>query len=166
MREVTATSLAADLYDQHHRRLLRIARRNLANAQDAEEILHDAFIAFVRHFDPQCDSPPLAWLTLTLKRMCWAMARREGHASHPLPGITPLEIVPTAHSNVGDRLAERDEAERFLATLKEDERNALGLQAAGLSYKEIAALKEWTYTKVNRCITEGRDALRVQGACA
>jgi DNA-directed RNA polymerase specialized sigma24 family protein len=34
------------------------------------------------------------------------------------------------------------------------------LQVAGFSYKEIAARRGWTYTKTNRCITEGRAALQ------
>jgi DNA-directed RNA polymerase specialized sigma24 family protein len=33
-------------------------------------------------------------------------------------------------------------------------------QAAGFSYDEIAARHGWTFTKVNRCVTEGREALR------
>ena len=58
------------------------------------------------------------------------------------------------------------EAAARLARLKPDERTALALQAAGYSYAEIAAAKGWTYTKVNRCIAEGRAALREAGvAC-
>jgi DNA-directed RNA polymerase specialized sigma24 family protein len=34
------------------------------------------------------------------------------------------------------------------------------LLAAGLSYAEIGELCGWTYTKVNRCLAEGRVALR------
>ncbi len=49
---------------------------------------------------------------------------------------------------------------RALATLKPAERRALALLAAGLSYAEIGELCGWTYTKVNRCLAEGRAALR------
>jgi DNA-directed RNA polymerase specialized sigma24 family protein len=44
--------------------------------------------------------------------------------------------------------------------LKPQEQKALTLLAIGYSYKDIAALTGWTYTKVNRCITEGRKQLR------
>jgi DNA-directed RNA polymerase specialized sigma24 family protein len=37
-----------------------------------------------------------------------------------------------------------------LGALKPDQRTALGQLAAGYSYKEIAARRGWTYTKVNR----------------
>ena len=54
-------------------------------------------------------------------------------------------------------LAERREA---LAGLKPDERKALWLLGFGLSYAEICEVTGWTYTKVNRCLAEGRSALR------
>jgi DNA-directed RNA polymerase specialized sigma24 family protein len=47
-----------------------------------------------------------------------------------------------------------------LRSLKADQRTALVLQAAGYSYREIGERRGWTYTKVNRCVTEGRRALR------
>jgi DNA-directed RNA polymerase specialized sigma24 family protein len=51
-----------------------------------------------------------------------------------------------------------------LATLKAQERTALALQAGGYSYAEICGACGWTYTKVNRCLAEGRDRLRQLGA--
>ena len=47
-----------------------------------------------------------------------------------------------------------------LRRIKDAERRALALQAAGCSYAEIQAITGWTYTKVNRCLAEGRAALR------
>ena len=40
--------------------------------------------------------------------------------------------------------------------LKPHEVRALVLKAEGLSYEEICAETGWTYTKVNRCLSEGR----------
>jgi hypothetical protein len=37
------------------------------------------------------------------------------------------------------------------------------LRAAGYSYREIGERQGWTYIKVNRCIAEGRAALRQLG---
>jgi DNA-directed RNA polymerase specialized sigma24 family protein len=61
----------------------------------------------------------------------------------------------------GERVAD---ARRALAELRADERLALVLQAQGYSYAEICGLLGWTYTKVNRCLAEGRAALRARGA--
>ena len=47
-----------------------------------------------------------------------------------------------------------------LADLKRDECRALWLLGLGLSYAEICEVTGWTYTKVNRCLSEGRVALR------
>ena len=73
-------ALADALYTEHRGRLLAIARRNSACAEDAEEALQDAFILFIDHFEPRDGAPPLAWLSLTLKRRCWALyqLRRRG----------------------------------------------------------------------------------------
>jgi DNA-directed RNA polymerase specialized sigma24 family protein len=51
-------------------------------------------------------------------------------------------------------------ARRLLAALKADERRAIVLQASGYSYAEICRITGWTYTKVNRCLAEGRARLR------
>jgi DNA-directed RNA polymerase specialized sigma24 family protein len=59
-----------------------------------------------------------------------------------------------------ERVVDLEEARRRLRALKADQRTAIGLQAAGLTYLEIGERRGWTYTKVNRSITEGRTALR------
>lgn len=50
-----------------------------------------------------------------------------------------------------------------LSKLKTDERRALWLLGFGLSYAEISEVTGWTHTKVNRCLSEGRVALREVG---
>jgi len=46
--------------------------------------------------------------------------------------------------------------------LKPNETEALLLLASGMSYREIGEAKGWTYTKVNRLLTEGRQAFRLR----
>src|SRR5262249_30808030 len=70
--------LAAELYADRHDNLLAIARRNAHTEADATEALQEASASFIAKFDPKCGAPPLAWLTLTLKRQCWRQ-RREAH---------------------------------------------------------------------------------------
>lgn len=155
-------ALAGQLYTRHHGRLLAIARRNSACAEDAEEALQDAFILFIDRFDPDVEAPPLAWLTLTLKRRCWALYRHQRLRAATRPeggaeGLRDSRRLPEEVAEADDALARmRDQ----LAALKPAERRALGLLALGYSYREIAELTGWTYTKVNRCIAEGRAALR------
>ena len=65
-------------------------------------------------------------------------------------------------------LAERAEQHAacvaLLARLKPDQRTALLLLGLGFSYREIAELRGWTHTKVNRCLAEGRATLRASSA--
>ena len=69
-----------------------------------------------------------------------------------------------------DERAERRErvaaAARPSLELKPDERLAIVLQAQGYSYAEIGELCGWTYTKVNRCLAEGRARLREVAAAS
>jgi len=161
-RRASAATLADRLYSEQRGHLLAIARRNSDCAEDAEEALQDAFALFIDHYDPTSNAPPLAWLTLTLKRRCWALYRRQrmravaGRQSSTEelrdPRRPTEELVEITETVATVRLQ--------LAGLKPAELEALSLLALGYSYREIAQLTEWTYTKVNRCITEGRAALR------
>jgi DNA-directed RNA polymerase specialized sigma24 family protein len=84
-------------------------------------------------------------------------AAGETHAVEP-PEVIVSEALGPAES------CERRERVRAaalaLAALKPAERRAVGLQAAGCSYAEIAEICGWTRTKVNRCLAEGRARLR------
>lgn len=166
-REAQARELAVQLYREEGDYLLRIARSNTQNMAVAEEALQEAFISFLRHFDPGRGAPPIAWLILTLKRECWRRQERERwdrragqqcEQGDEALGVV-LESIYSPAAGPEDRIAERDHAQRQLAHLKPDERTGLGLRAAGFSYREIAARRGWTYTKANRCITEGRNRI-------
>jgi RNA polymerase sigma factor (sigma-70 family) len=170
-RRGRAEALAGELYASSRGHLLRIARSNALNAEDAEESLQEAFIAFVQKFDPDGEAPPLAWLTLTMKRECWGRAKRAhldrragqevDHGSDEvgtcLAQLPDLGPSPQEHAELRERVAE---VRAMIAQLKPDERRALTLKALGFSYREIGERTGWTYTKINRCIAEGRARLR------
>lgn len=168
-RRARTEAIAEQLYAAHHPRLLAIARRNSTSIEDAEEALQDAFLLFIDHFDPAEEAPPLAWLTLTLKRRCWALSKerrsRSGDGRRALATLSQavLESLPDLRRSP-DEAAEASETveqlRRRLTHLKPDQRKALGLFALGYSYREIATTMHWTYTKVDRCIKEGRATLR------
>ncbi len=166
--------LAVALYREHGGYLMAIATRNAGGSIPVgEEALQEAMISFLRAFDPGRGAPPLAWLTLTLKRECWRRYRRErydrrvgweagGNDEHALM----LEQLPSRGKGLEERVAGLHEGRQRLGRLRPDERTGLGLFAAGFSYKEIAVRQAWTYTKVNRCIRDGRVQLRAEGTCA
>jgi hypothetical protein len=85
--------------------------------------------------------------------------RRDRGESLPFDEIDSDARAPDDQRPVDELLAGRERVERSaeaLRRLKPDEAKALMLKAQGLSYKEIAAALSWSYTKTNRCITEGR----------
>ena len=163
-------ALAERLYSAHHSRLLVIAMRNSSNKEEAEEALHDAFILFIDHFKPDSAAPPLAWLTLTLKRRCWELARNQRRKL--LREIDPsledashtLVLYPRAPEENLEVAEEMATLGARLSRLKPDQRTALVLFAIGYSYHEIRERTGWSDTKINRCIRGGRAALREDGS--
>ena len=172
-KRARASALAADLYVRHKPRLRAIANKNSATVDDAEEALQDALFLFIDRFDPDQDAPPLAWLTLTLKRRCWALYRRrrlewtnnspaaERRHAHARRAPLDLQPRPDEQAETAEDVAQLRES---LRQLKPAEIKALTLLALGYSYNEICELTGWTYTKVNRCIAEGRAALRARNS--
>jgi RNA polymerase sigma factor (sigma-70 family) len=159
--------LADALYREHRYYLLAIARKNAVNDADAEEALQEVFSIFVRSFDPQGGAPPLAWLTLALKRQCWRQ-RRDAHLDRYVgqeaedgteeAGFS-LATLRSEGPDHAERFAERDEAHRLLARLESDQRTALGLLAAGFTRSEIAEHCGWRRIEAERAINSGRWAL-------
>jgi RNA polymerase sigma factor (sigma-70 family) len=171
-RQREVAELAAELYREHRGYLLTIACRHAVSRADAEEALQEAFASFIRAYDSGRGAPPLAWLTLAMKRECWRK-RRDAHLDRRAGQEAErgsedfgfvMESIPSRGASLEERVVERDEGRRRLARLRPDQRTGLGLLGAGFSYREIGRLRGWTYTKVNRSITEGRERLRTTAA--
>jgi RNA polymerase sigma factor (sigma-70 family) len=158
---------AERLLREHGSRLRAIARRNSINADDAEEALQRMLIIAMRA-DPEMPGHPLAWATTVLKREAWSIHRERAHRiqqppSNPEFGQDPL-VALEAQEPRPDEAAER--AEHVMAfrqafdSLKPQEREVLLLIGAGLTYQEIEERMGYRHTKINRCVAEGRAALR------
>ena len=142
----------------HADSLLRTARRvSLCpdDAQDAYQRTLEIFMAHAERLEPDAVA---GWLHVVVKREAQAIRRSrqryvgcdevdlDKYESHSTP--TPDERV--ASFDLVGRAAEA------LQRLKPQELRALWLKGQGHSYNEISALTGWSYTKVNRCLTEGR----------
>jgi DNA-directed RNA polymerase specialized sigma24 family protein len=158
-------AIAGEIYAARRGHLLWVARRNAACEADAEEAVQEAFVAFIESYDPTGGAPPVAWLTTTLKRKCWrARGARRLEVGELLPGAEADagRLVGPPPETEG-RVIDLEEARARARGLKPDERTAIGLAATGYTYGEIAGRRGWTMTKVNRCLYEGRAALREAG---
>ena len=102
------------------------------------------------------------WMHVVTRREALAVRRERerllgAEVSEMLPGTGPCP------AQRAERREDCRERARLLARLKPNERRALVLKGEGYSYREICELTGWTYTKVNRCLAEGRARLRQFG---
>ena len=149
--------------------LRRQAQRNAASEADGEDALQEACVRFLRHYEgPAEQADALPWLLLVVKRCAWRIGR-ELHRMAPSfeSGVAEGSGAEAMLCNARRGPAELAEVEAELSArweqlgrLKRDERRAIVLVALGYSYEEICERYGWTHTKVNRCLVEGRAALR------
>jgi RNA polymerase sigma factor (sigma-70 family) len=147
-----------ELIRRHGAQVMSTARRYSASPEDAEDAYQRA-VEILLTRAPCADPDELVpWLKTVVKHEAFALRRQR--ARHGMPGDADA-IEPLAGSVPGPaELAERRDRLRVgaeaLRRLKPQEVRALTLKAQGLSYQEICAATGWSYTKVNRCLAEGR----------
>jgi DNA-directed RNA polymerase specialized sigma24 family protein len=162
--------LLAELLAQSGLLLRSQARRNAPSAADAEDALQDACVQFLRHYGgPLERSAALPWMLLVTKRCAWqsgrVLSREEPSFESGLPEGTESQagtLCPQYRgpAELAEAAAELSERRELLGRLKRDERRAIVLVGLGYSYEEICERYGWTHTKINRCLSEGRAALR------
>jgi len=162
-------AILEELLQAHGERLRHQARAHSVTDIDAEDALHDASLAFLRNYTGPDSDDALHWMMANTKWSAWAITRRARRrcvafsvsaTDSAEPGSARFPALDPGPAERYER--EETDAERLaaLAQLKPDERIALILFAAGYSYSEIAIARGWTRTKVNRCLSEGRERIR------
>ena len=142
----------------HADSLLRTARRFSLCPDDAQDAYQRTLEIFMAHAHRLDIESAAGWLHVVVKREAQAIRRsRQRCVASDEVDFDKYEArcAPTAD----ERLASVDlvgRAAEALQRLKPQEVRALWLKAQGHSYNEISALTGWSYTKVNRCLTEGR----------
>lgn len=148
----------ARLVAQHGRGLMRIARRCSICDDDALDAYQRALEIYLRRVETLDPATEAAWMRVVVHHEALAVRRARG-ASLTIEEIDFDARPSEEQREVDDLLEGRERVDRSaeaLRMLKRDEARALMLTAQGLSYREIASALDWTYTKVNRCVTEGR----------
>jgi RNA polymerase sigma factor (sigma-70 family) len=158
---------ALRLLARHGAQILATARRHAVTAEDAEDAYQRGIEILLTKAPSTSEDELIPWLKTVVKHEAWALRRqRERHSPVTDDGELRDRPAPTA---VTHEQAERLERLRLgaeaLGHLKPHEVRALRLRAEGFSYREICAMTGWSYTKVNRLLTEGRQAFlrRVSG---
>ena len=144
----------------HAESLLRTARRHSICVDDAQDAYQRAIEIFMAHAQRLDQARAPGWLHVVVKREAQAIRQSrqkllmttevdlDGHEAHDMP-------TPEERRLSFDMVSRGAEG---LKRLKPHELRALWLRAQGHSYNEIGAITGWSYSKVNRCLTEGRHA--------
>ena len=158
MRGRDAEELILRAVAAHADSLLRTARRHSLCPDDAQDAYQRTLEIFMAHADRLGDEAVAGWLHVVVKREAQAIRRsRQRYVGSDEVDFDTYECSSTQTAD--ERLASFDlvgRAAEALQRLKPQELRALWLKAQGHSYNEISALTGWSYTKVNRCLTEGR----------
>jgi RNA polymerase sigma factor (sigma-70 family) len=137
---------------------MRVALHWSLCRDDALDAYQRALEIYVRRLDTLDPATEVAWLKVVVKHEALTI-RRQRSDSVPVD-VADLDLQPSdTQRPLDELLAGRERVTRSaeaLQRLKRDEAKALVLKAQGLSYQEIGERLDWSYTKVNRCITEGR----------
>jgi RNA polymerase sigma factor (sigma-70 family) len=157
--EIDAAALT--LLTRHGSQILAIARRYAATVDDAEDAYQRALEILLTKAPTTREEELVPWLKTVVKHEAFALRRqRERQTPVTLDG-EPVErgSAPAATHDQAERYERLRQGAEALQRLKPQEIRCLVLRAEGLSYREICDVTGFTYTKVNRCLTEGRQAL-------
>jgi len=151
----------ADLYDRHHRELMRAVSRHVnAGAALIEDACQYAWLQLLRHQPDRASVFP--WLYVVGVHEAYRLStleRRELRLEALATGSAWETFIPGSVT-LEDQL-EALEALRSLARLPDRQRRDLALFVAGYRYREIAQLTGGrTYTNVNKHLTKARAAIR------
>jgi RNA polymerase sigma factor (sigma-70 family) len=160
---VVSPRAAVALLDANVPMLRRTALRVSLCPDDAEEALQRATLILLTKGPAHPPRRLAAWMHVVTRREALAVRRDRERMLGAEVGDTLVSRAPCPAERAEIRERARERA-RLLARLKPDERRALVLKGAGYSYREICERTGWTYTKVNRCLAEGRARLRALGA--
>ncbi len=136
-------SAVAQLYDRYSPTAMGLALKIVRDALEAEDVVHDAFVAIVERADqykPERGTV-VAWLVTTVRNLALDRMRRKTRRAQiteeelrhepPEPSLDPESLSVAVR--------ERDAVRRALAKLPDSQRKTLEIAFfEGLSYPEIA----------------------------
>jgi RNA polymerase sigma factor (sigma-70 family) len=148
----------ARLVERHGDALLATARRYTLTREDAEDAYQRALEILLTKAPPVGEEELVRWTKTVIKHEAFAIWRSR-ERTVPASIEQPLEGTASAAPPADDRVQSYERLRlgaEALRRLKPQEIRCLVLRAEGYSYRQICELTGWTYTKVNRCLTEGR----------
>jgi RNA polymerase sigma-70 factor, ECF subfamily len=155
----TAERRIARLFDAHHQRLYRLARRMAATTEDARDLVQETFLRVARSPEsvPHGAQPEEAWLVRVLVNVCrdgWRKRATRSRLSaeaalRPLPSTDPERLLIARHT-VWDALRQLPPRRRAAIVMYELD---------GLPISEIATLLGISAVTVRWHLSRGRREL-------
>jgi RNA polymerase sigma-70 factor, ECF subfamily len=139
-RPRTATDRLARLFDAHHERLFRLARRLSSDREEARDLVQEAFLRAARQPEavPEGERPEEAWLVRTLVNLCRDRFRRLGVRSRAAASLRSEESLPHHPENAE---VARATVQAALARLSPRRRAVVVLhELEGVAVREVARL--------------------------
>ncbi|HEU4739176.1 MAG TPA: zf-HC2 domain-containing protein [Solirubrobacterales bacterium] len=159
--------VAVETYAQNETTLRRTARRYSLCADDVEEALQRSLEILLGKAPSDDPLELIKWLQTVVKHEALAVRReRERDLNGPpsAPGDEDwVALLPAPANGPAEQVERREEIARSreaLQALKPQELRALTLFGEGYSYVEIGEITNWSHTKINRCLAEGRERFR------
>ena len=169
--EAARKRVAVELIRNHDRPLRWTARRYSICTDDAEDA-YQRGIEILLSKAPTTDVRQLLpWARTVIKHEALAIRKtrertlaRPGHPSDDDQVDEDwVQLIPSTGDGPDELAVRRERVARSreaLSLLKPAELKALTQLAEGFSYQEIGDMNQWSRTKVNRCLAEGRARFR------
>ncbi len=156
------TGAYAVLVARYRAQFARYAVRMLGTREDAEEALQDAFVRAFRSL-AKCDDPERfgSWLFRILANRCRTTGTRRGRREKTFVRDEGA-LLDAAYEHPADRAAWREEIDRALAQLDDDQREAFLLKhVEELGYEEMSALTGVGVSALKMRVKRACERLRV-----
>lgn len=127
-----------------------LARWLVRDAHDAQDVVQDALVRALRHFDGFRGGDPRPWLLAIVRNaaFAWLGSRRTGEVDfadheHELDAVLAMDAAPADPESLAIRRAERQEIDAAIAALPIAFREAVVLrELEELSYRDIARITD------------------------
>lgn len=165
--DATRKRAAVETYAQNETTLRRTARRYSLCADDVEEALQRSLEILLCKAPSDDPLELIKWMQTVVKHEALAVRHeRERVLAGPAAAAGEedwVALLPAAADGPAEQVERREEIARSreaLQALKPQELRALALFGEGYSYAEIGEITNWSHTKINRCMAEGRERFR------
>jgi RNA polymerase sigma factor (sigma-70 family) len=159
---------AVEIFARHEETLRRTARRYSLCADDVDDALQRALEIVLTKAPTDDPRELIRWTQTVTKHEALAVRQsRERILTPQSPqrenGEDWVAAIPASSAGPAERVEQREKIARSreaLRALKPQELRALTLLAEGYSYVEIERITGFSQTKINRCLSEGRERFR------